>query len=104
MGMPSQPTFVRILVGAALSASILACVALPIPANLPSVALKQPGLYRLEVGLMVLYGCLLIVTPAYSGLSAGRLPIEHTTALLREGLERARFEIRQLDARRGDKT
>jgi hypothetical protein len=30
--------------------------------------------------------------------------LEHTTVLLREGLERVRFEIRQLDARRGDKT
>jgi len=86
--------------------------------------LQQPGLYRLEVGLVVLYGCLLIVTPAYSGLAAGRLPIEistrgarfaaeadqaaerdearikeleHTTDLMREGLERARNEIRQLD-------
>ena len=51
----------------------------PIPEDLPAVAVQQPSLYRLEVGLMVFYGWLLLVTPAFSGLIRGRLPIEIST-------------------------
>lgn len=43
---------------------------------LPAVALGQPALYRLEIFLVVFYGGLLIVVPAYRGLVSGRLPIE----------------------------
>lgn len=77
--MPSQRLFVRILVGAALGLALVACVFLPIPEALPAIALGQPGLYRLEVALAIFYGCLLMVTPAYSGLAVGRLPIEIST-------------------------
>jgi hypothetical protein len=44
--------------------------------RLPAVALEQVVLYRLEVALMVFYGGLLLITPAFSGLIDGRLPIE----------------------------
>ena len=43
------------------------------------MALGQTNLYRLEVVLASFYGCLLLVTPAYSGLAAGRLPVEIST-------------------------
>lgn len=128
--MPSQRTIVRILVGAALSLALIWCVALPLPEGLPAIALGQPGLYRLEVALAVFYGCLLIVTPAYSGLTAGRLPIEISTRgakfaeeaqrsakrdeIAAEDLERAAnelreelvvaiFELDRLNADRGDR-
>ena len=40
---------------------------------------RQAGLYRLEVALLVFYGSLLLITPAFSGLIRGRLPIEIST-------------------------
>lgn len=49
------------------------------PEVLPAVALQQGVLYRLEVGLLIFYGWLLFVTPAFSGLIGGRLPIEVST-------------------------
>lgn len=42
-------------------------------------AWSSAGLYRLEVALAVFYGALLLVTPALSGLTRGRLPIEIST-------------------------
>jgi hypothetical protein len=69
---------VRALVGAALCVA-LACAFLPVPKDLPAIALEQAALYRLEVAMAVFYGCLLMVTPAYSGLAMGRLPIEIST-------------------------
>lgn len=70
---------VRTLVGAALIFALAACVAFPVPDDPPAVALEQGGLYRLEVALATFYGLLLLATPAYSGLVAGRLPIEIST-------------------------
>jgi hypothetical protein len=73
---------IRILVALALAAALLAFVSVPIPTDeggtstLPAVALKQTGLYRLEVALAVFYGGLLLITPAFAGLVGGRLPIE----------------------------
>ena len=52
---------------------------MPIPEDLPAVAFGQVALYRLEVALLVFYGCLLLITPAFSGLIRGRLPIEIST-------------------------
>lgn len=51
----------------------------PIPDDLPALALEQTGLYRLEVALLVFYGALLLITPAFSGLIGGHLPIEIST-------------------------
>jgi len=72
-------TQVRVLVGTALALALTACVVSPMPEELPAVALGQTNLYRLEVVLASFYGCLLLVTPAYSGLAAGRLPVEIST-------------------------
>lgn len=67
---------VRIFVAAALCAALVTCVSVPIPEDLPAIAFRQAGLYRLEVALLVFYGGLLLITPAFSGLIYGRLPIE----------------------------
>lgn len=129
--MPGHGNFVRALVGAALSAALAASAVLPVPENLPAVALGQTSLYRLEIALAAFYGCLLLATPAYSGLVLGRLPIEISTRgarfaeetdraaeqdearindlerksnLLLEGMERALHEIQQFRGHEGDKT
>ncbi len=79
---PVERALVRALVGSALTFALWASVLIPIPQDtrgqpdLPSLAFGQPGLYRLEVALLVFYGSLLLITPAFSGLARGRLPIE----------------------------
>jgi hypothetical protein len=60
-------------------AALLNSILTPIPANLPAAALGQPALYRLEITLLVFYGCLALVTPAFAALVSGRLPIEIST-------------------------
>jgi hypothetical protein len=73
---------IRILVALSVAAALAASASVPIPRNedsdphLPAVALEQTGLYRLEVALAIFYGGLLLITPAFSGLIEGRLPIE----------------------------
>ncbi len=42
----------------------------------PAVAFEQSGLYRAEIGLVVFYAALLILTPAFVGIVQGRLPSE----------------------------
>lgn len=72
--------------------------------DLPSAAFGQTGLYRLEISLLVFYGSLLLVTPAFSGLIRGRLPTEISLrgAKFAEGAdestERNEADIRRLDA------
>ena len=70
---------VRAVVGTALCAALVACAAAPVPEDLPAIAFGQAGLYRLEVSLLVFYGSLLLITPAFSGLIRGRLPTEIST-------------------------
>jgi hypothetical protein len=70
---------IRLFVGAALGIALVACAAVPVPDDLPAVAFGQSGLYRLQVALLVFYGGLLLVTPAFSGLVSGRLPVEIST-------------------------
>jgi len=77
--MPEFRNLIRALVGAALGVGLAACVVLPVPRDLPAIALEQAVLYRLELAMAVFYGCLLLATPAYSGLARGRLPIEIST-------------------------
>lgn len=80
-----ERALVRILVGAALALAIWACTWVPVPQDpqggpdLPALAFGQAGLYRLEVALLVFYGGLLLITPAFAGLARGRLPIEIST-------------------------
>src|SRR3954462_9041465 len=77
--------FIRILVAIALALALAAFSLTPVPQDhfgnphLPAPALEQAVLYRLEVALLVFYGCLLLVTPAFSGFLRGRLPIEIPT-------------------------
>ncbi len=107
----------------------MASVAAPVPKDLPAIAFRQAGIYRLEVALLVVYGGLLFVTPAFAGLIRGRLPIEisthgarfaeeaewsedlisakidgleKATDALAENLVTARSEIEQLRATMGD--
>jgi hypothetical protein len=81
----AERLFIRILVAAALCLALAAFALSPVPrdelgnAHLPAPALEQVALYRLEVALLVFYGCLLLVTPALSGLLSARLPIEIST-------------------------
>jgi multidrug efflux pump subunit AcrB len=70
---------IRTLTAAALCSALVACTVTPVPADLPAVAIRQASLYRLEVALLVFYGALLLITPAFSGLLRGRLPIEIST-------------------------
>ena len=100
----------RTLVTLALGFALWAFVAAPIPLgddgspDLPSAALGQTGLYRLEISLLIFYGSLLFVTPAFSGLIRGRLPTEISLrgAKFAEGAdestERTEADIRRLDA------
>lgn len=67
---------IRGLVSVALLSALVGAGLTPIPESLPTIALGQPALYRLEVALLVFYGCLLLITPAFAGLARGRLPIE----------------------------
>jgi len=73
---------IRVVVATALLFAIAAFFFVPIPVDvegevrLPAPAFEQPELYRLEIALLVFYGGLLLVTPAFSGLFRGRLPIE----------------------------
>lgn len=59
--------------------------------DLPAPAFEQPGLYRMEVALLVFYGGLLLATPALTGLLRGRLPTEISTrgAKFAEGTNRS---------------
>ncbi|HEY3491738.1 MAG TPA: hypothetical protein VGK43_02225 [Solirubrobacterales bacterium] len=68
----------RILIGGALCVAILTAVLAP-ASELPAIALGQPWLYRLEISLLAFYGCLLLITPVFSGLINGRLPTEIST-------------------------
>jgi hypothetical protein len=81
----SERLFIRALVAIALCLALAAFAVAPVPKDgfgnlhLPGPALEQVALYRLEVALLVFYGCLLLATPAVSGLLRGRLPIEIST-------------------------
>jgi hypothetical protein len=124
-----ERSLVRVLVALALGIALLASLLVPVPRDandnpdLPAVAFDQVGFYRLEMTLLVFYGELLLVTPAFSGLIWGRLPteismrgakfaegaeqsadsnrtavsdLERTTHELTEGLKIANIEIKQL--------
>ena len=74
---------IRLMIGALLVAALVTALAVAVPtvgegaekrADLPSVALGQESLYRVEIFLLVFYGGLLIGTPAFRGIVGGRLP------------------------------
>lgn len=74
-----ERTLVRVFTGVALGAALLISALVPVPPDLPAMAFGQAGLYRLEVALLVFYGSLLLLTPAFAGLIRGRLPAEIST-------------------------
>jgi hypothetical protein len=68
--------------------------------RLPSVALGQQAIYRLEVGLAVFYGGLIAFTPLYYGLVRGRVPIEISARGARfseDAVERVRTSVGSSD-------
>jgi hypothetical protein len=85
VGLPAR-LLVRTVTGALLLLSAIVALAVAVPtktgssgrktAALPSVALGQSSLYRVEVGLAVFYGGLIVLTPVFYGLVKGRPPIE----------------------------
>ena len=79
---------IRAVVGVLVIAATVVAISAQIPMksvgpaaqpDLPSIALGQESIYRIEIFLAVFYGGLLIATPAYRGLVSGRLPIEVST-------------------------
>jgi hypothetical protein len=58
------------------------------------VALEQVWIYRMEIGLAVFYGALLIITPAVIGISRGRLPTEISARGAKFGEEVAASEAK----------
>jgi hypothetical protein len=74
---------IRLMIGALLVAALVTALTVAVPTvgegaekqvDLPSVALGQESLYRVEIFLLVFYGGLLIGTPAFRGIVGGRLP------------------------------
>jgi len=59
----------------------------------------------MEVALLVFYGALLLITPAFAGLISGRLPIEISTrgARFAEGADRS-ADLNEIDIRRLEQT
>jgi energy-converting hydrogenase Eha subunit H len=104
-----ERNLIRILVALALAAAVSASVLIPVPLGeggdpvLPATAFGQVILYRLEISLVVFYGSLLVITPAFLGLSRGRLPTEISArgAKFAEGTDRSaernEAEIRRLE-------
>jgi len=107
MASQIERTLVRILIGAALLVAIVTAALAPASA-LPTVAFGQVWIYRLEVSLLAFYGCLLLITPAFSGLIRGRLPIEISTRGAKFAEETKRYAaldegtIRELEEAIGD--
>src|SRR5436853_4039257 len=102
MPAPHLRNLIRTLTFVVLSMALAASAAAPMPQDVPDVAFGQAGLYRLEVALLVFYSGLLLVTPAFSGLVQGRLPIEISTRGAKfagqaaESVEAARAAMKRL--------
>jgi hypothetical protein len=76
---------IRILVGGLAIVAVLVALGVDVPTktvagdeveSLPAVALGQEVIYRLEVGVLLFYGGLIVLTPVFRGAVLGRLPIE----------------------------
>jgi len=101
---------IRTLTGTALCMALVACFVAPVPEDLPAIAIRQPALYRMEVALLAFYGALLLITPAFSGLLKGRLPIEISTRGAKfaqeanQGAELDEAAIRKVEEKTADLT
>lgn len=92
MANQTERTLIRILIGASLLvATVIAALAPASP--LPAIAFGQAWIYRLEVSLLAFYACLLLITPSFSGLIRGRLPIEISTRGARFAEETSRYAV-----------
>jgi hypothetical protein len=71
-----QRWIVRIAVCAlaAVAGYFAASLSIPQHTHLPSVALGQPLIYRVEICLAIAYGGLLLLMPLFYGLIRGTLP------------------------------
>jgi hypothetical protein len=76
---------VRILVSVLAVIALIAALKVSLPTKhvgsshvvkLPAVAIGQELLYRLEVGVLLFYGGLIVLTPVFRGAVLGKLPIE----------------------------
>jgi hypothetical protein len=86
---------IRILVAFVIAAAILTCLLVSRPDDLPGPTFNLVGLYRIEIALVVFYGGLLLLTPVFSGVVRGRLPIEISArgAKFAEEIRQERAEI-----------
>jgi hypothetical protein len=81
----NERKLIRVFVGAVIVITIAAAVLVPVPKDSegnqdpPAVALKDKNVFRAEVALLVFYGGLLLLTPAFAGVFRGRLPTEIST-------------------------
>ena len=92
MASQTERTLIRILIGVSLLvATVIAALAPASP--LPAIAFGQAWIYRLEVSLLAFYACLLLITPSFSGLIRGRLPIEISTRGARFAEETSRYAV-----------
>ncbi len=70
------------MVAAVAIVAIVAFILIPVPKGKdgspdpPAVALKNEELFHIEAALLVFYGGLLLLTPAFAGVFRGRLPSE----------------------------
>ncbi len=100
---------VRFLVVIIAFVTVLAVILVPVPEDSkgnpdpPALALNNNELFHGEVALLVFYGGLLLLTPAFAGVFLGRLPTEISTrgAKFSEVAEKA-DEITQLTQDRID--
>jgi hypothetical protein len=75
---PTMRWTVRIAVGALVAVAVYFAASFSIPRHdkLPGITLGQPDLYRVEVGLAVVYGGLLLLMALFHGVFRGELPSE----------------------------
>ncbi|HET9677188.1 MAG TPA: hypothetical protein VFP21_06765, partial [Solirubrobacterales bacterium] len=67
---------IRITTATLFIAATVLAASMPMPRELPAVALSQPLVYRVEILLALVYGGLLLLTPLLRGVLHGHLPIE----------------------------
>ncbi len=78
MNEKTERRIVKGLVGVLAVFVVVFALTFTIPRHdrMPSVALGQPDLYRIEVCLALFYGGLLLLTPLFYGVLRGTLPSE----------------------------
>jgi hypothetical protein len=99
---------IRIAIAALFIAAVSLALSIPIPTQLPAVALGQVPVYRVEILLVLVYGGLLLLTPFFRGVLHGQLPIEIShrgakwEARASEALEEADKRVEKLEKERSE--